>query len=162
MHVIFLQFHLPPFLFCSLPWNLQCPFVFLFMGWWAMLWPLLHFRHEACALACLVSTAVFVPFKGKKKSFVQTDNANYFLESIAEQWLWDILIYVATPFHWVSRHEFTWVLEGCVSSPVSCLCGEPGPHVTWRGHSPAGARGPGQQLLPFLHGIPLQFQVANL
>lgn len=66
MHVIFLQFHLPPFLFCSLPWNLQCPFVFLFMGWWAMLWPLLHFRHEACALACLVSTAVFAPFKGKK------------------------------------------------------------------------------------------------
>lgn len=36
------------------------------MGWWAMLWPLLHFRHEACALPCLVSTAIFTPFKGKK------------------------------------------------------------------------------------------------
>lgn len=88
IRVIFLRFHLPAFLFCSLPWNLQCPFVFLFMGWWAMLWPLLHFRHEACASPCLMSTAIFTPFKGKKN--------NHLCKQIMQIISWKVLQNTAT------------------------------------------------------------------
>lgn len=54
------------------------------------------------------------------------------------------------PFPSVSRHGFTWVLAGCVSSPVSLPVWWARSACHLEGPQPHGALGPGQQLLPFL------------